>query len=162
MKIAALQSTDTVRSSDVTEGRVTLTQRRLLFQLSWQRRTQLGPPSFPEESEWSLSEPSFLRLPAQPAGSAPPPGVTQHQPVGSGESSSKYWTTTQRHKHCPKGTLIRSLLLHKILWLTNCDDLNPHGEQAVHMGQTTHLWSHRKAVVDRGFEQGNLSPNSLF
>lgn len=60
MKIAALQSTDTVRSGDVTEGRVTLTQRRLLFQPSWQRRTRLGPRGFPEESERSLAEPSFL------------------------------------------------------------------------------------------------------
>ena len=122
MKIAALQSTDTVRSGDVTEGRVILTQRRLLFQPSWQRRMQQGSPGFPEESEWSLSEPSFLQLPAQPAGSAPPPGVTQHQPVGSGESGSKYWTTTasqalsQGRPHTFTSFAPQNSVTHKLWW----------------------------------------------
>ena len=122
MKIAALQSTATVHSGNVTEGRVILTQRRLLFQPSWQRM-QLGSPGFSEESEWSLSGPSFLRLPMQPAGSAPPPGVTQHQPVGGGESGSKYWTTTtasqalsQGRPHTFTSFAPQNSVTHKLWW----------------------------------------------
>lgn len=105
-------------SGDVTEGRVTLSQRHLLFLPLWQSRTRLctRPTGSLEESDWSLSEPAFLRLPVQPMGSAPSPCVTQHQPVGGGESDSRYWTKC--HRHCPQGPLIRSLLsLHKIQWL---------------------------------------------
>lgn len=87
------------------EGRITLSQRCLLFPPLWQEdaAVPLGPPGSLAESDWSLSEPSFLQLPVQPVGSAPSPCVTQHQPVGSGESDSRYWTTNKASQALSQG-----------------------------------------------------------